>query len=72
MRWGTAYRECMDDVRPLSAPVGWLEALDRAEADVAAGRVVDGADIHADLTASIERMKRRRAEADTSDSHQTR
>ena len=58
----------MDDVRPLPAPAGWLEALDRAEADVAAGRVVDGAAIHGELAASIRRMERRRAEAET-DSH---
>jgi hypothetical protein len=62
----------MDDVRPLPTPAGWLEALDRAEADVGAGRVVDGADIHAELAATIERMKRRKAEADTSGSPETR
>jgi len=37
-------------------PQKWVEALDRAEADVAAGRVVDGAEIHRDLDASIKHM----------------
>jgi hypothetical protein len=53
-----AYVDLMDDLRPLPAPPGWTEALNRAEADVAAGDVVDGAEIHAELAASIERMKR--------------
>lgn len=68
------YRHRMDDVRPLSPPAGWLEALARAEADVAAGRVVDGAAVHAGLAASVERMQRRKAEAeaDTDSRHPTR
>ena len=45
----------MDDTRP--PPQDWIDALDRAEADVAAGRVVDGAEIHRELAASIERMR---------------
>ena len=45
----------MDDTRP---PLqDWIDALDRAKADVAAGRVVDGAEIYRELSASIERMK---------------
>ena len=64
------YQQDMDDVRPLSPPVGWLEALDRAEADLASGRVADGAAVHAELTASIERMQRRKAEAETDSRHQ--
>jgi hypothetical protein len=51
----------MDDVRPLPAPPGWLEALDRAEADVAAGRTVDAETIHTKLRAGIERMEARQA-----------
>ncbi len=45
----------MDDTRP--PPQNWIDALDRAEADVAAGRVVDGAEIHRELAGSIERMR---------------
>ena len=44
----------MDDTRP--PPQDWTDALDRAGADVAAGRVVDGAEIHRELAASIKRM----------------
>ena len=66
------YGHLMDDVRPLPAPAGWLEALARAEADVADGRVVDGAAVHAGLAASVERMQRRKAEADTDSRHPTR
>jgi hypothetical protein len=51
----------MDDTR--SPPQEWIDALDRAKADVAAGRVVDGAEIHRELTASIERMTRGRPPA---------
>ena len=49
----------MDDVRPLPAPPGWIEALDRAEADVAAGRTVDAETVHTKLRAAIERMEGR-------------
>jgi hypothetical protein len=45
----------MNDTRP--PPQNWIDALDRAEADVAAGCVVDGAEMHRKLKASIERMK---------------
>jgi hypothetical protein len=62
----------MDDVRHSSAPPSWIEALDRAEADVAAGRVVDGVEIHADLSASIERMRPGKGDADPSRSRQKR
>ena len=43
---------------PRDPPQDWVDALDRAEADLAAGRVVDGETIHAELRASIERMER--------------
>ena len=66
------YDGAMDDVHPLPAPPGWLEALDRAEADLAACRVVDGRDIHAELAACIERMTRLKAETETDSRHQTR
>ena len=49
-----SYLHGMDDTRP--SPQEWIDALARAEADVAAGRVVDGAAIHRELAASIERM----------------
>jgi hypothetical protein len=55
------YHPLMDDVRPLPTPPGWIEALDRAEADVAAGRTVDAATIHAKLRVGIERMEARKA-----------
>ena len=44
------------DKTPQAPPQEWIDALDRADADVAAGRVVDGAAIHSELCASIERM----------------
>ena len=39
---------------PLKA---WVEALGRADADVAAGRVCDGAAINAELQVSVKRME---------------
>jgi hypothetical protein len=45
----TSYLPAMDDVRPLPTFLGWIDALDHAEADVAAGRTVDDADILPDL-----------------------
>ena len=47
------------------APREWVDALAEAEADLAAGRVYDGAIIHAELRASIKRMERRGASAPT-------
>jgi hypothetical protein len=46
-----------DPQPPGEPPKAWLEAIDRAEADVAAGRVTDGAAIHARLQASIAKFK---------------
>ena len=43
-------------------PPAWVEALDRAEADLAAGRVYDSAAVRQRLQDSIKRMQ---AEADT-------
>lgn len=54
-----------DEVDPeRKAPKEWVDALDEAEADLAAGRICDGAIIHAELRASIERMERGEAPAD--------
>ena len=47
----------MDDTAPLTAPPEWIAALDRAEADVAAGRVSDGAAVRQRLRDSIKRMQ---------------
>jgi len=43
---------------PGTPPQDWLDALDRAEADVAAGRLVDGEVIHQDLAAALADMER--------------
>jgi hypothetical protein len=45
------------DITP--PPKSWVDALDRAEEDVAAGRVVDGPEIHRELRAAIERIEAR-------------
>ena len=44
-------------------PQDWIEALDEARADLAAGRVVDGAEIHREFEASIERTRRETPDA---------
>ena len=55
-----------DDINPeCKAPKEWVDALARAEADLAAGRVCDGAAMHAELRASIKRMKRGEIPAST-------
>ena len=41
-----------------ATPEGWREALDRAQADLVAGRLVDGEVIHRELRASLERIRR--------------
>src|ERR1700733_11859486 len=47
-----------DDAQPPAAPPkAWMEAIDRAEADIAAGRVTDGPAMHARLPASIVKLK---------------
>lgn len=58
-----AYRSAMDhdnDI-PCSAPAGWLEALERSEADVAAGRTVPLEPVLERMRDSIKRMEARRA-----------
>jgi hypothetical protein len=43
----------------LPPPAAWLESLDRAEADIAAGRTVPASVVHAMLQESIVRMETR-------------
>ncbi len=50
-----------DEVPQAEPPRSWIEALDRADADIAAGRVVDGAVIHKMLDDALERLSRRSA-----------
>ena len=40
------------------APAGWLEALERSQADLAAGRTVDGSVIMARLRQTLDEMER--------------
>ena len=47
----------MDDTGQLPAPPHWVEALDRAEADVAAGRVYNGDAVRQRLRDGIQRMQ---------------
>jgi len=59
-----AYRRAMDhdNDTPRPAPAGWLEALERSEADVvAAGRTVPLEPVLERLRDSIKRMEARRA-----------
>lgn len=52
----------MDDITPrTSAPVGWIEALDRSDAQLAAGQVVSGTKVMAKLRAAIDRLEAKRA-----------
>lgn len=48
-------------VPPQSAPSGWLDALKRSEAQLAAGEIVSGEDVIRELHASIARMEAKRA-----------
>jgi hypothetical protein len=43
----------------LPPPAAWLESLDRAEADIAAGRTVPASVVHAMLEESIVRLEAR-------------
>ena len=45
-----------DDV-PRPVPDGWLEAMDESDADLAAGRTMPAAVVHAELRASIARLE---------------
>lgn len=50
----------LDDV-PRSPPAGWLEALDRSEADLAAGRTVSWQEVRARLLAMLDEMEAEQA-----------
>lgn len=50
-----------DDTASRPAPAGWLEALERSEADVAAGRTVPLEPVLARMRESINRMEARQA-----------
>ncbi len=52
------------DDTPRTPPAHWLEALERSEADVAAGRTVPLEPVLARLRESIERMEARQAAQD--------
>jgi hypothetical protein len=49
----------MNETRPTAPPPHWIEALDRAESDFAAGRVYDGEAVRQRLRDSIGRMQAR-------------
>ena len=55
------YNEDMDEQIPRQPPQDWLDALDRADADLAAGRTVDGDRILSDLRRTIAEMEARHA-----------
>jgi hypothetical protein len=40
-------------------PRSWINALDRADADIAAGRIVEGAVIHKMFEDALDRLSRR-------------
>jgi hypothetical protein len=56
---GALYGVGMDDQGDIArgAPRHWVEALDRAEAEVAAGLAVDGAAVRQRLRDSVARME---------------
>jgi hypothetical protein len=49
----------MDDTPQPSAPAEWIEALERSEAQLAAGQVVSGEAMHQRLREGIARMEDR-------------
>jgi ribosomal protein L29 len=52
----------MDDTsNPAPAPAGWLEALARSEAQLAAGQLVPGEEIMRELRESIARLEAKQA-----------
>ena len=58
------YHQMMDDTGQQPPPPHWIEALDRAEADLAAGRLIDGETVHRKLREAIARMEARQAEGE--------
>ena len=68
---GTAYSRAMNDTPQHDRPADWeppmpseaelLAALARSDADIAAGRLVPAAVVHAELSAAIARIEARRA-----------
>jgi hypothetical protein len=50
-----------DDDAPRPVPAGWLEALERSEADVAAGRTVTWQEARARLLATLAEMEAEQA-----------
>lgn len=46
---------------PRPPPAGWLEALDRSEADLAAGRTVSWQEVRARLLATLDEMEAEQA-----------
>ncbi len=53
-----------DNDTPRPPPVGWLESLERSEADLAAGRTVPLEPVLERMRDSIKRMEMRRAALD--------
>lgn len=47
----------MDEIELRPIPAGWIEALDRAEADVVAGRTVEAETVHAKLRTGLARIE---------------
>lgn len=58
-----------DENAPRPIPAGWLEALERSEADLAAGRTVPLEPVLARLRESIKRMEARQAGQDVETAH---
>jgi len=58
-----------DDTAPRPAPAGWLETLERSEADLAAGRTVPLEPVLARMRESIKRMEARQAGQDAEAAH---
>jgi hypothetical protein len=54
----------MDDNTPRrpAAPIGWLEALAKSEAQLAAGEIVDGAEVMHELDECIAELEARQAD----------
>jgi hypothetical protein len=62
MRAGNAYPFAMDDnPTPAPVPTGWLEALARSEAQLAAGLTVPGEAVRQRLHAALARLEAKHA-----------